>query len=77
MRATNRHQHRSGACHLLQKEQTMLIASSIAFVRRYARYRSQLASISQLDERSLRDIGIRRGELATAAWRHSAHQQYP
>jgi len=55
----------------------MLIASSIALVRRYAGYRSQLASISQLDERSLRDIGISRGELATAAWRSSARQQYP
>jgi uncharacterized protein YjiS (DUF1127 family) len=55
----------------------MLIASSIALVRRYARYRSQLASISQLDERTLRDIGVSRGELATAAWRYSARQQYP
>jgi uncharacterized protein YjiS (DUF1127 family) len=55
----------------------MLIASTIALVRRYARYRSELASISQLDERTLRDIGVNRGELATAAWRHSARQQYP
>ena len=77
MHATNRHQHRSGAFHLLQKEQTMLIASSIALVRRYARYRSELTSISQLDERTLRDIGISRGELATAAWRYSARQPYP
>jgi uncharacterized protein YjiS (DUF1127 family) len=38
----------------------MLIASSIALIRRYARYRSQLTSISQLDERTLRDIGISR-----------------
>jgi uncharacterized protein YjiS (DUF1127 family) len=55
----------------------MLIASSIALIRRYARYRSQLTSISQLDERTLRDIGISRGELATAAWRYSARQPYP
>ena len=63
--------------HIPSQEQTMLIASSIALVRRYARYRSQLTSISQLDERTLRDIGISRGELATAAWRHSARQPYP
>jgi uncharacterized protein YjiS (DUF1127 family) len=55
----------------------MLIASSIALVRRYARYRSQLTSISQLDERTLRDIGISRGELTTAAWRYSGRQPYP
>jgi uncharacterized protein YjiS (DUF1127 family) len=60
-----------------KKEHTMLIASSIALIRRYARYRSELASISQLDERTLRDIGISRGELATCAWRYSARQQYP
>ena len=45
----------------------MLIASIIDLIRRYSRYRSQLESISQLDERTLRDIGISRGELATAA----------
>ena len=55
----------------------MLIASSIALIRRYARYPSQLTSISQLDERTLRDIGISRGELATAPWRYSARQPYP
>ena len=33
--------------------------------------------ISQLDERSLRDIGISRGELATAAWRDSARSPFP
>jgi uncharacterized protein YjiS (DUF1127 family) len=54
----------------------MLIASLIAATRRYARYRSQLESISQLDERTLRDIGISRGELATAA-RNLARAQYP
>jgi uncharacterized protein YjiS (DUF1127 family) len=55
----------------------MLIASSIALIRRYARYRSQLASIRQLDERTLRDIGISRGELATAAWSYSARRPFP
>jgi uncharacterized protein YjiS (DUF1127 family) len=55
----------------------MLIASSIALVRRYFRYRSQLADISQIDERILRDIGISRGELATSAWRNTARTQRP
>jgi uncharacterized protein YjiS (DUF1127 family) len=55
----------------------MLIPSLIALVRRYTRYRSELASISQLDERTLRDIGISRGELATAAWRYAGRRPYP
>ena len=55
----------------------MLLASIIDLFRRYARYRSQLSSIEELDERTLRDIGISRGELATAAWRRSARQPYP
>jgi uncharacterized protein YjiS (DUF1127 family) len=55
----------------------MLIASTIALIRRHLRYRSDLASISQLDERTLRDIGISRGELATAAWRNTASRQWP
>jgi len=42
-----------------------------------ARYRSDLDSISRLDERTLRDIGVNRGELATSAWRNSARRQYP
>jgi uncharacterized protein YjiS (DUF1127 family) len=50
----------------------MLIASVIALFRRYFRYRSQLESISQLDERTLRDIGLSRGEIVTAAWRYTA-----
>jgi uncharacterized protein YjiS (DUF1127 family) len=54
----------------------MLIASTIAVIRRYSRYRSQLECISQLDERTLRDIGISRGELATAA-RNLSRAQYP
>ena len=54
-----------------------MLISFIALVRRYARFRSQLTSISQLDERTLRDIGISRGELATAAWRYSARRPYP
>ncbi|MGH6709229.1 MAG: DUF1127 domain-containing protein [Bradyrhizobium sp.] len=55
----------------------MLISSLIALVGRYARYRSELSSISRLDERTLRDIGISRGELATVAWRYSGRRPYP
>jgi len=54
-----------------------MLISFIALIRRYGRYRSQLTSISQLDERTLRDIGISRGELVTAAWRHSGYRPYP
>lgn len=55
----------------------MFIASLIYAIKRYARYRSQLGSINDLDERTLRDIGISRGELVTAAWRMTGRQQYP
>jgi uncharacterized protein YjiS (DUF1127 family) len=46
-------------------------------IRRYIRYRSQLTCINQIDERLLRDIGIGRGELITAAWTSSARSQLP
>jgi uncharacterized protein YjiS (DUF1127 family) len=55
----------------------MFTASPIALIRRYARYRSQLAMISQLDERNLRDMGMTRGELTTSAWRITADRQFP
>ena len=55
----------------------MLLTSAIAMIRRYVRYRSQLTSISQLDERTLRDIGVSRGELATVAWRYTGRRPYP
>ena len=41
-------------------------------IGRYFRYRSQLASINDLDDRTLRDIGLTRGELKTTAW-HLVH----
>ena len=55
----------------------MFIASIIDAIRKYARYRAQLTSLNQLDERTLRDIGISRGELAAATWRKTARTQYP
>lgn len=51
----------------------MFIASFVGAIMRYVRYRSQLLSISKLDDRTLRDIGLNRGELRTAAWEMTAH----
>jgi uncharacterized protein YjiS (DUF1127 family) len=52
----------------------VLIAVLFDTIGRYARYRVQLASINDLDDRTLRDIGLDRSELKTAAWRLAAHQ---
>ena len=46
----------------------MLIAFLYDTVGRYLRYRSQLASMAELDDRTLSDIGLNRSELRTAAW---------
>jgi uncharacterized protein YjiS (DUF1127 family) len=46
----------------------MLIAFLFDTLGRYFRYRSQLASITELDDRTLRDIGIDRSELRATAW---------
>ena len=46
----------------------MLIAFIYETVGRYFRYRSQLASIDDLDDRTLSDIGLNRGELRSTAW---------
>ena len=46
----------------------MLIAFLYETICRYFRYRSQLASINDLDDRTLRDIGLNRDELKTTAW---------
>ena len=47
----------------------MLLATLFGAVQRYLRYRAQLFSIENLDDRMLQDIGLYRGELATVAWR--------
>ena len=52
-----------------------MLISLIAAIRRYARNRSELASISRLDDRMLRDIGVSRGELA--ARHYSGRRPYP
>jgi uncharacterized protein YjiS (DUF1127 family) len=46
----------------------MLTAFLFGTIGRYLRYRSQLASIYELDDRTLRDIGLNRGELRATAW---------
>ena len=51
----------------------MFIASFVGTIIRYARYRAQLISFSKLDDRTLRDIGLSRGELRSAAWDMTAH----
>jgi uncharacterized protein YjiS (DUF1127 family) len=46
----------------------MFIAFLYGTIGRYLRYRSQLSSIYELDDRMLQDIGLDRGELKAAAW---------
>jgi uncharacterized protein YjiS (DUF1127 family) len=46
----------------------MFIASLVGAIAQYLRYRSQLTSISKLDDRILRDIGLNRSELRSATW---------
>jgi uncharacterized protein YjiS (DUF1127 family) len=46
----------------------MFIAFLFDTTRRYLRYRSQLTSIYELDDRTLEDIGLNRGELKATAW---------
>ena len=53
----------------------MLVTVLFDAIGRYLRYRFQLASINDLDDRTLRDIGLRRSELKTAAWQLAAHEQ--
>jgi uncharacterized protein YjiS (DUF1127 family) len=54
-----------------------MLISLIAAIRRYARYRSELASMTQLDDRMLRDIGISRADLANSAPRYTGRRPYP
>ena len=51
----------------------MFIASLVGTIVRYVRYQSQLSSVSKLDDRILRDIGLNRDELQSAAWDIAAH----
>jgi len=51
----------------------MLIAFLFDTAGRYLRYRSQLASIVELDDHILSDIGLNRSELRAVAWNAAAH----
>ena len=46
----------------------MLTAFLFDTIGRYLRYRSQLASVYELDDRMLLDIGLNRGELKATSW---------
>ena len=46
----------------------MYLTHLVAFVRRYMRYRATINELSQVDERTLRDIGLTRGQIIDAAW---------
>jgi uncharacterized protein YjiS (DUF1127 family) len=52
----------------------VLIAFLFETIGRYVRYRSQLASVNELDDRTLRDIGLNRGELRAAVWDLTARE---
>ncbi|WP_407160272.1 hypothetical protein [Bradyrhizobium sp. STM 3557] len=49
----------------------MLIITAYEFIKRYAHYRSELACIAALDDRTLYDIGHSRTELCALAWRRA------
>jgi len=51
----------------------MLIAFLFDTVGRYLRYRSQLASIAELDDHMLNDIGLNRSDLKAVAWNTALH----
>jgi uncharacterized protein YjiS (DUF1127 family) len=52
----------------------MLVAFLFDTIGRYLRYRSQLASIDALDDRTLDDIGLNRSELRAVAWNTATHR---
>jgi len=49
----------------------MLIITIRSFLKRYAHYRSELACIAAMDDRTLYDIGYSRAELSALAWRRA------
>jgi uncharacterized protein YjiS (DUF1127 family) len=46
----------------------MWIASLVAALRTWKRYRITVRQLSQLDNRMLRDIGLDRSEIESRAW---------
>ena len=51
--------------------------SLLSSLRARAERRRGFNEMMKLDDHLLRDIGISRGELATAAWRQSVRHPYP
>ena len=49
----------------------LIIISIYRFLKRYRHYRTQLACIAALDDRTLYDIGYSRAELCAQAWRRA------
>ncbi|WP_315756639.1 MULTISPECIES: DUF1127 domain-containing protein [unclassified Bradyrhizobium] len=49
----------------------MFITAIFDVLKRYVRYRTQLAYLDQLDERTLRDIGFNRDQLHAEAWQRA------
>jgi uncharacterized protein YjiS (DUF1127 family) len=54
--------------HAQRETGAMLTAFLFDTIGRYLRYRSQLASVYELDDRTLLDIGLNRGELKATSW---------
>jgi uncharacterized protein YjiS (DUF1127 family) len=46
----------------------MFITAVFDILKRYVRYRTELAYLDELDERTLRDIGFSRDQLHAEAW---------
>jgi uncharacterized protein YjiS (DUF1127 family) len=46
----------------------MWIASLVAALRTWKRYRVTVRQLSQLDNRTLQDIGLNRSDIHRAAW---------
>jgi uncharacterized protein YjiS (DUF1127 family) len=59
---------------MLGETRIMLIAFLFDAAGRYFRYRSQLAGIIELDDRTLSDIGLSRSELRAVALTTAAHR---
>ncbi|WP_315738126.1 MULTISPECIES: DUF1127 domain-containing protein [unclassified Bradyrhizobium] len=50
----------------------MFITAIFDVLKRYVHYRTQLAYLDQLDERTLRDIGFNRDQLHAEAWERAS-----